>query len=212
MKSRFFRFFHFSLIAIIIGTVIFLNQNSEVVTGHDSSTAEPAKRFPAALPKSKRPVMKSSPRISRGPASTPDYSKIVIANTRVKISSTIMITENIGAMPLKDWKPGMKPLLYKSGAYGFFEKSPGDPTIPTAYNSRTKRFHVVSSILQVKGVSPELRADFKKKGYQEYIYFAHLDLLFLKSTSPEVVSLYEKLKSEGYSVKLEILKDRVIAH
>lgn len=212
MKSKFFRIFHFSLIAIIIGTVIFLNKKSDEVSGHNSSTAEPAKRFPAAIPKNNRPTLKSSSRIFRGPASTPDYSKIVIANNRIKISPTIVITENIGAMPLKEWKPGMKPFLYQSGAYGFFEKTPGDPSIPAAYNSRTKRFHVVSSILQVKGVSEELRTSFKKMGYQEYIYFEKLDLLFLKSSSPEVVKLYEKLKKEGYVVKLEILKDRAQSH
>lgn len=211
MKNKSFRIFHLVIIAVVAVVLVFLNKKpSSSLSGHDSSSALPAKRFPAALPKSplklqRRPVVKP---ISRSPASTPDFSKLVIPDSNVKLNPNLILTENIGAIPLNQWQIGMKPLLLRTDAYGFYEKQPGDPSIPVVYNPRTNKFHIVSSILQVQGVDQALRNDFKDKGFDEYVYFNNLKILFLRSSSDKVIKLYQDLQKEGFKVRLEVMKDR----
>lgn len=210
MNNKIFRFFHIGIIGSLVLLFVLTNEKPQGLSGHDAKTAQPAKRFPAAIIKSSRPKSRKNFRkpASRNPASVPDFSKMIEKNTKVKLSAGMILAENIGAMPVQDWKPGMKPFLSQSGAYGFYEKSPGDPSIPTAYNPRTNKFHIISSILQVRGADQSLREKFQKKGLEEYLYLEKVKILFVKSSSGEVVDLYQELRGEGHKVTLEVFKER----
>lgn len=210
MNNKYFRLLHFGIIGSLVMLFVLTNKQPEVINGHDSRSALPAKRLPAAIPKRIHPKLQKIFRkpASRIPSSLPDFSKMIEKNTKVKLSAGMILADNVGAMPLEDWKPGMKPFLFKSGAYGFYEKSPGDPSIPSAYNPRTNKFHIISSILQVRGADQGIREKLQKKGLEEYLYLDKVKILFVKSSSSEVVDLYQELRGEGYKVTLEIFKDR----
>lgn len=208
MKQSPSRFLHVFSLALALGLFVYFNQSGPE-TVHNSSPA--TKRLPAMIPKGRKlpPVPSPAPPMpGRAPASIVDFRKLIEPHPEVKLAGSMVLTKNIGAIPLRDWSPGMKPLLTRSVAYGFYEKSPNDKTIAVAYNPLTNQFHVVSEILQVRGASEGLRKEFRNRGIEEYTYFPRLELLFLKSPGGDVVSLYQKLRDEGHNVRLEIFKDR----
>jgi hypothetical protein len=180
--------------------------------------AQEIKREPTSIPKIRKVPKRVTPsqsRISRGPASVPpprqDLERLIKRNDDVTLSRGHILTTNIGAIPLSEVQPGTT-LLWHDGVYGFYQKKPGDKSIPVAYNPHIKKLFPVSSILHVKGVEESDRQKLKDQGYEEYLYFKSIKKISLKSSPDQVVKLYQDLEKQGYKVKIEVLDNRPIAH
>ncbi len=211
MKNKTFRFLHLLPVIMLTG-ILYVNKQKEV--------SREIKREPTSLPKSRRPMMPkyNLPKtISRSPASVKPYSRHGFHNLVDPVENIVMskgnvLAKNIAAIPLSDWKPGMSPLVYDDGVYGFFEKKPGEKSIPVAYNPATKSFHPISSVIHIRGVDESLRQEIKENGFTEYIYFKNIKKMSVKTAPADVVRTYQELEKRGYNVKLEVIQQREELH
>ena len=215
MNNKKFLPLHLIPVALVAGILFFMKEEKIV--------SEPG-RTPTSIPKPKRihPTRRMpttvSPQISRAPASTKPYNLnelagFVVPHSEVELARGNILAANLGAIPLNEWKPNMPPLIYDDGVYGYYKKTPGDTkSIPVAFNPRLKGLYPVSSVLHVKGVDQATRAKILGQGFKEYIYFKNIQKLSLKSSPGEVVRHYQELEKLGYNVKLEVLRDKIIAH
>ncbi len=182
-----------------------------------TSIQKQKKYHPQRMPEAQRSHVSRAP-ASRSTASTKPYNLnelagFVVPHPEVELSRGNILATNLGAIPLKEWKPGMSPLLYDDGVYGYYKKASGDKkSIPVAFNPRLKGLYPVSSVLHVKGVDQATREKILGQGFQEYVYFKNIQKLSIKSSPGEVVRLYQELEKRGYSVKLEVLRDRAVSH
>ncbi len=210
MRNKKFLPLHLIPVALVAGVMFLLQEKP----------APEIRRTPTSIPKVKRhfiPKKISMPKPSRSPASARPFSRLelaqlVVPDTEVKLPRGNILASNLGAIPLSAWKPGMSPILFDDGVYGYIRKKSGDKSIPVAYNPAFKNLYPVSSILHVRGVNEELRQQLKKSGHQEYIYFKNIQKLSLKSSPDQVVKLYQELGKRGLDVKLEVLQMRTVAH
>lgn len=212
MKNGLQRYLPLGSLIFVIGALVLFgtpqNEKPQALKTTDQVTPHRTRR-PAQM-KRVKPLMGSRSLASNRPT---DFSRMVIPNNEVKLSSVMVLAKNIVAIPKRKWKPGMKPFLWENGQYGFFEKTSGETGgIPVSYNTRNNQFYVVSSILHVSGVDPEMREKLLETGLKEYLYFKKIKFLSLKSSSDDVVKVYTDLKKKGYAVSLEVLKDRPVAH
>lgn len=217
MKNNSFRYLHLFLVICSAGLIF---------TTFSSKEESAISRQPTSIPKVRslqkaRPYQnyrkedqdKPVPHINRGPASVRPYQRIVLKSSvkfrsDIKLSAGHVLAENLGAIPLADWKPGMPPLIHNDGVYGFFEKKSGDVTsIPVAYNKAMNRLHPVSAIIHVRGVDEATRQTLLQAGHTEYYYFKSIQRLSLRSTPGQVVKLYESLRGQGLNAKLEVVRE-----
>ncbi len=209
MNKR-FRPHHLIPVAVFLGVFVTM-MGKPVPDVHRSPTSEPKIKLP--YKRTPAQVMKAP---SRSPASVPSarfaLDKIVIAEKDITLSRGNVVASNVGAIPLAEWKPPMGKLLSDDGVYGYFEKKPGEKSIPVAFNPKTRGLHPISAILHVRGVDEDMREAILKEGHTEYYYFKHIKRLSLRSTPEEVVGLYQDLGKRGYNVKLEVLEHRYKSH
>lgn len=212
MKNNSFRYLHLLLVVCSLGLIF-----STFMTREEQTPS----RRPTSLPKPRRFPKREPPRaskIQRGPASTRPYSKLEISRVvkpvpNLRMKKGHVLAENIGAVPLADWKPSMPPLIFDDGVYGYFEKRAGDrSSIPVAYNPTRKGLAPISSIVHIRGVDEATRERIKALGFQEYYYFKNIQRLSLKSSPAEVVRLYQELEKQGFNAKLEVLSNRPQSH
>lgn len=214
MKNKSFRYLHLFLVICSAGFIFspFMSKEKTEIS-----------REPTSLPKVKRtlPVQKYQRKerqrpvyqVNRGPASVKPNQRIVLNSSvifrpEVKMSSGHVLAESLGAIPLKEWHPGMPPLIHNDGVYGYYEKEADDlAAIPVAYNKALNRLHPVSAIVHVRGVDEATRQRLLQSGHTEYYYFKNIQRLSLKSTPGHVVKLYESLKKQGLNAKLEVVRE-----
>lgn len=208
MSNKKFQPLHLIPVVVVAGFMLFLQEKP----------VKEINRTPTSVPRVKRhvvPVKVTPP--SRGPASVRPFSRkdigqLVVPEMSVKLPRGNLLAENIGAIPLSSWKPGMSPILYDDGVYGYIEKKSGDKTIPVAYNPALKNVYPISSVIHIRRVNEELRQELKESGLQEYIYFKRIQKLSVKSTPDQVIKQYQELEKRGLDVKLEVLQMRPVAH
>lgn len=207
-NNKKFQPLHFIPVALVAG---FLLMTSE-------KPVQEIKREPTSIPKVRQHPqrqMPSKPSISRGPASVPppryNLDRLVKPHRNVKLPRGQVLAENIGAIALSDVKPGMS-IVWHDGVYAFYEKKPGERSIPVAYNPKAKKFFPIASIVHVKDVDESMRQQLKDQGHQEYVYFKNIKKLSLKTGPDQAVKLYQDLQKQGYKVKMEVIDDRPIAH
>lgn len=208
MKNKKFQPLHL-LPVIILSAVLYVN--------HEKPAPE-IKREPTSLPKKMihHPRQTPSPKmVTRGPASVPppqiDLDRVVKAHKGVSLARGHILAANVGAVPLSEVAPGTS-LLWNDGVYAFYEKRPGEKSIPVAFNPQLNKLYPVSSVIHVRQVDESLRQQLKSKGYVEYLYFKSLKKLSLKASPDQVVRVYQDLQKQGYNVKMEVLDNRPVPH
>lgn len=154
----------------------------------------------------------------RSPASTRPYDsyrieQVVEPRTDINMASGYVLAKNLGAIPLSNWKPSMAPLIHDNGVYGFYEKKDGDTTaIPVAYNQTLGKLTVISTVVHVQGVDEATRQRLISSGYKEYYYFKNIRRLSLQTSPDKVVSVYDSLAKLGLNAKLEVIREKPVAH
>ncbi|MFL5784176.1 MAG: hypothetical protein ACJ76H_06185 [Bacteriovoracaceae bacterium] len=213
MKNNWFRYLHLFLITSSLGLILTAftpeKQDGAVNRGPTSLPKPPKKIHPQIqrqIPD--RPVVKTN----RAPASVPAYNRfeldrMVKPSFDFKLSPGHVLAENISAIRLSDWKPGMPKLISDDGVYGYYQTNGSKPSIPVAYNPTMKKLAPISSVVHIKNVDEATRERLKQSGFQEYYYFKNIQRLSLKSSPGDVVRLYQELEKQGLAVKLEVIKD-----
>lgn len=224
MKNNSFRYLHLFLVVCSVGLIFstFRSDEERPNGRRPTSLPKPQKHFHRHPQRQHQQSLRAIPVVpfpqDRGPASVRTYERVsldnaVKARSDMKMAPGYVFAQNIGAIPLKDWKPGMPKLIHDNGIYGFFEKSPGDNSaIPTAYNVTTGQLNVISSVIHVKGVDEATRQQLIGSGFQEYYYFKNIQRLSITTSPGQVVSAYDRLSKLGLNAKLEVIREKPKAH
>jgi hypothetical protein len=124
----------------------------------------------------------------------------------VRVTEGYEYIANVGAIAKKDFRPELGEVISDRAGLVYFRTSQGHSFIPVALSKITNTLYPISSILHIKGATPEIRSEVMGRGFKEYYYHGPLKFLSIKSTSGEVVKLYSELKQQGFKVELEVLK------
>ena len=127
-------------------------------------------------------------------------------NSNIKLTKGYEFLNNVAAIPKNRFDTSLGSVIQRTDDLVFFRASPGHQYIPVALSKSTNMLYPISSILHVKGATPELREGLLQKGYVQYYYHRPLKLLSLETKAGEVVKVYSKLQKEGFKVELEVLK------
>jgi hypothetical protein len=116
----------------------------------------------------------------------------------------------ISAIPRDQYRPEMGGKISENRRLVFF-RSPvvSDKTFPVAYDESRQKLYPIVSILHLRQIDESVRAEVLGQGLREYYYHPGLKYLAVESTSTRVLGQYEALKSKGFKVRLEILKEGV---
>lgn len=142
----------------------------------------------------------------------PDLSKTFTRDQSYNVGKSFVFATDVGALPKNEYSPRFGELLYEDKSWSYFKKAQGEQFIPVAYHPSKNKFYPISSVLQLKKVTPDLRSELLNEGHQEYHYLKNLKLLFIESTHEEVLKTYEQFKRRGLIVELEVLSETAKAH
>lgn len=222
MKNNSFRYLHLFLVVCSLGLVFstFITQEEKTIRREPTSLPVQHKRRAPDYyrPRDNQVIPKAVPHTGRAPASSRPFDRFTLdkkvkGRADIRMSNGYMLAQNIGAIPLSDWKPGMAPLISNNGVYGFYEKAPGDTSgIPVAYNPMSGKLNVISTVVHIQHVDEATRQDLLSAGFKEYYYFPNLQRLSVQTTPEKVVSLYDELSKLGHSAKLEVIREKPKAH
>lgn len=132
----------------------------------------------------------------------------VATDHEFKIGKSYVLTEDLNALPRKQYLPSMGKKVSEDKYHVFFHPASHNlSALPVAWNSGQQKFYPVSPVLHVRGVDELVRTQLKSEGMQEFYYHARMKLLSLESSPSSVLSDYQDLLKRGFDVRLEILKD-----
>lgn len=167
------------------------------------------KRFP---PVASAPVKRipASVYVKRAPA---QKLNLALAENPIRIGKSYQVVPNVLSMNINEYQNQFGKVVSKNEHFVFFEpKSDFKDGSPAAYDSVNRKLYPVSHILHVKGVDGVLRSQFKAQGLNEYYYHSRLKLISLETTPQSVLAQYHKLSSQGFDVRLEVIKEALEAH
>ena len=148
--------------------------------------------------------------VKRAPA---QKLNLTLAVNSISIGKSYQVVPNVLSMNINKYQNKFGKIVSKNEHFVFFEpKIDFKDGSPAAYDSVNRKLYPVSHILHVKGVDGVLRSQFKAQGLNEYYYHSQLKLISLEATPQTVLAQYEKLTSQGFDVRLEVIKEAIRAH
>lgn len=141
--------------------------------------------------------------LNRVPQSIEDSFKKI---SQVKISAGYELLEDVAALPEDRFDPTLGSVIQKREGLVYFRAQPGHLYVPVALSKSTNILYPISSVLHIKGATPDVRSELLATGHVEYYYHPPLKLLSLQTKSGEVLKVYSRLQKAGYKVELEVLK------
>lgn len=133
-------------------------------------------------------------------------------DSAIKLSKGHDFLKDVGAVPLKSFRPEMGEVIQRTEHLVFFRTQSGHTFMPVALSRNTNNLYPISNIVHVKKVSPSQKQNLLSEGYQLYYYHERLQFLSLKGESGKVLDLYQDLLKKGLEVQLEVLKPGPEAH
>lgn len=157
--------------------------------------------------------------LSRTPASvyvkrpSPKKLRLALSEEPIRIGKSYQVVPNILSMDKNKYQNEFGKIVSQNENLIFFEsKRNFKGASPTAYDSTNSKLYRISHILHVKGVDNQLRSQFKDQGLNEYYYHSRLKLISLETSPQTVLGQYHKLLSQGFDVRLEVIKEAAQAH
>lgn len=146
---------------------------------------------------------------SSAPAARPEIlTGLKISERSLPIGKSFQLVEDVVALPKEQYRKEMGKIVKNENGLIFFRPETKDiKAWPVAFHKGRQKLYPISHILHIKGVDPELREQLSQRGLSEYYYHAPLKLLSVRSTPTKVLQQYEELKSQGLTVRLEVLKE-----
>jgi hypothetical protein len=158
----------------------------------------PVKRIPA------------SAYVKRSPAKK---LELALAENPIRIGKSFQVVPNVLSMNIDEYQNEFGKIVSRNEHYVFFEpKRDFKAASPAAYDTINNKLYPISHILHVKGVDGHLRSQFKAQGLNEYYYHSRLKLISLETTPQSVLAQYQKLTSQGFDVRLEVIKEAARAN
>lgn len=127
-------------------------------------------------------------------------------NESVRLTKGFEFLNNVAALPKERFDSSLGSVIQRTDELIFFRANPGHRYIPVALSRSTNMLYPISSVLHIKGATPEIREGLLKKGFREYYYHPPLKFLSLETKSGEVIKVYNQLRKDGFKVELEVLK------
>jgi hypothetical protein len=157
------------------------------------------------------PVAKSY----RSPASKAQRNRVkritdpsLLSKNPIRIGKSFQIVEGVSTMEKNKYKSSLGKKISENAQYVYFRPASGKTEAwPVALDSTNLRLYPISHVLHVKGVGPELRAQFKSEGLNEYYYHPRLKFMFLEASPSTVLQQFQKLTARGFDVRLEVIKE-----
>lgn len=115
---------------------------------------------------------------------------------------------DVASIAKSDYRPGMGQLISEHSGFVFFQAEEGHTYSPVAISRMTSTLYPISSVLHIRGATPELRNDVLAQGHEEYYYHAHLKFLSIKAESGQIMKTYSDLREKGFKVELEVLRPK----
>jgi hypothetical protein len=135
----------------------------------------------------------------------------VVPDVKINFLGEDQLVTNIGAIPEKDYHPGLGELLSVRRGFAFYLKDPAVASLPVVINKYTGIVEPISTVVHLRGASPELRRALKKDGFKEFYYADDIKLLSLKTEPDKVLSTFHELRSRGLQAELEVIREKVVA-
>lgn len=133
-------------------------------------------------------------------------------DSSIKLSKGHDFLKDVGAVPLKNYRPEMGEIIQKTEHLIFFRTHSGHAYMPVALSRNTNNLYPLSNIVHVKNISSSHKQELLGQGYQLYHYHERLRFLSLKGESGKIIDLYQDLVKKGLEVQLEVLKPGPEAH
>lgn len=130
----------------------------------------------------------------------------------IKLTKGHEFLKDVGAVPLKNFRPEMGEVIQKTEHLVFFRAEVGHSYSPVALSRNTNTLYPIGNIIHIKNISPAAKESILAEGYQLHYYHQNLNFLSLKGESGKVLDLYQDLVKKGYLVQLEVLKPGHVAH
>lgn len=124
----------------------------------------------------------------------------------IKLTRGYEFLKDVAAVPVEHFNASMGEVIQRNEQFVFFRVNPGHGYVPVAISKSTNMLYPISSILHIKNVTPEMRAEILSQGYKQYYYHPPMKFLSIQSQAGQVVSLYQELLKKGHKVELEVLK------
>lgn len=191
-------------------------QTAKIKTPGSVVTPAPQKshRQPAAVATKMANVLasdKPTPFEGRGLSRLPKNYQVIPDET-VDLGKNFSLSRGVAALPSHDWNPNRGELIHKDRFYTFFKPNADSPEgWPVAFDKVTQGFHPISHILHIKQATEEVRQELLGEGLKEYYFHPRLQYLALETSPTSVLSHYRDLKSRGFAVRIEVLKETVQA-
>lgn len=115
---------------------------------------------------------------------------------------------DVASLPKSEYRPGMGQQIVEHSGFVFFHADAGHSYYPVAISRMTSTLYPISSVLNIRGATPDLRNDVLAQGHEEYYYHAHLKFLSIKAESGQIMKTYSELREKGFNVELEVLKPK----
>lgn len=167
------------------------------------------KKYPP-VPSSSVKRLPASVYVKRSPAKKLD---LALAETPIRIGKSFQVVPSVMSLLKNKYQNEFGKIVSKNEHFVFFEpKANFKDASPVALDSTNNKLYPISHILHIKGVDGQLRSQFKAQGLNEYYYHSRLKLISLETTPQTVLSQYHKLTSQGFDVRLEVIKEAAQAH
>lgn len=126
----------------------------------------------------------------------------------VRVTKGYEFLTDVAAIPKKDYHPDMGEKLQEHNGFVFFRAPEGHSYHPVAISRMNHNLYPISSVLHIKGATPEIRTSLLAQGHKEYYYHAPLKFLSIKAETDQLLHIYSQLKEQGFKVELEVLKPK----
>lgn len=157
----------------------------------------------------RKPIIRREPaQTVRGISRRPETYEID-ADPSVELGKNYKLVRNLAVIPVNAFDPSKGELIHKDQHFAFFKPAEGAEGLPVAYDRVTDSFHPLSHILHLQMVTAEVRQALLDQGLKEFYFNSRLKFLSIEASPTTVLSVYHQLKSLGYEVQMEVLKDVV---
>ena len=151
----------------------------------------------------------------RSPASQGKYKRVkrtidpsLLSKNPIRIGKSFQIVEGVSTLAKNKYNSSLGKKISENDQYVYFRPASGKTEAwPVALDSTNLKLYPISHVLHVKGVGPELRAQFKSEGLNEYYYHPRLKFMFLEASPSTVIQQFQKLTARGFDVRLEVIKE-----
>lgn len=197
---------------LTIGVIVWKSQTEEIKVTEQPSLLLTKKQLATKMVKEQKKVIRTPAQMVQKPTlGHPPLSRSLEKwpkDETVQGPKGFTILKGISALPKEQYRSQIGDKLHEDRFFVYFRpSSEQEEAWPVAYHPGTKGFYPVSHILHLKKIDSTEREALLSEGLNEYYYHSRMQLFSVETTPGTVLAQYRDLKSRGFEVTLEVLKD-----